>query len=90
VDITVPGGLWSLSPLGALVGGLVWFYLSMSAGRLLSRKQHDEIVAAEKRRGDEWKETSLEYRSAIRELEARSVVLPDLVTAAALHRVKSP
>jgi hypothetical protein len=90
VDISLPGGIWSLSPLAALIGVIVLIFLMLTNERLYTRGQYRQGVDAEKRRGDEWKETALEYRSAIRELEARSVVLPDIEAAAALRRVKNP
>lgn len=69
-------GLWSISPIAGLIGLLILLFWMLATGRLLTRSQHVEITAAQKNRGDEWKETALEYRSTIRELESRSVVLP--------------
>lgn len=89
MDISLPGGIWSLSPLGAFIGVLVLLFWMQATGRLLTRSQHDEIVAKSDRRGDEWKETALEYRSVIRELEGRSVVLPTAEAADKLRGGRS-
>lgn len=85
MDIALPGGIWSLSPFAALVGIIVLIFLMLTSGRLYTKGQYDLAVGSEKRRGDEWKETALEYRSTIREMEARSVVLPSVEAADAVR-----
>lgn len=57
-------GLWSLTPLGAMVGMLVLQFYWLASSRLYTRKQHDEIMTLERRRGDEWKETATVERAA--------------------------
>lgn len=76
MDISLPGGIWSLTPLGALVGVIVLLFWMLSTGRLLTRSQHVEIVTGQTKRGDEWKETALAYRSNLDDYRERSVVLP--------------
>lgn len=51
-------GLWSLAPIPALLGVVVLFYFYIAGGRLIPKKTHDLIVAAERLRGDEWKAAS--------------------------------
>jgi len=58
-------GLWSLSPLGALLGVLVLSYWLLVSGRLVSRNSHERELAMSNKRGDEWKETALSGRSLI-------------------------
>lgn len=89
MDISLPGGIWSLSPLAALVGVIVLLFWMLATGKILTRSQHTEITESAKTRGDEWKQTALEYRSTIRDLEARSVVLPSPEAANALRGVKA-
>ena len=38
-------GLWSLSPLAALVGVLVWLMLAVSSGRFIPKSSHDREIA---------------------------------------------
>ncbi len=57
-------GIWSLSPLGALIGAVVLIYWLLASGRLIPRGTHEAIVGQERRRGDEWKETAHELRDA--------------------------
>lgn len=58
-------GLWSLTPLGALLGVLVLFYWLTASGRLIPKSSHERELAAANHRGDEWKATALEYRSVL-------------------------
>ena len=51
-------GLWSLTPIGALLGAIVLFYWLLATGRLVPRKTHETIVAQANARGDDWKATS--------------------------------
>lgn len=60
-------GLWSLSPLGAMIGVLVLQFYWLSTSRLYTRKQHDEIMALQQVRGDEWKETSGKWEAVATE-----------------------
>ena len=60
-------GLWNLSPWGALVGVIVYVYWLIVSGRWIPRATHDAIVAVQKERGDEWKETAATQRTLIEE-----------------------
>lgn len=66
MDAVLPG-LWSLSPLGALVGGLVVFYLFLASGRLITKSSHERELALADKRGNEWKETAATKDVTIRE-----------------------
>lgn len=57
-------GLWSLTPVGAVLGILVLAYWLLATGRIVPRSTHDLIVSTQRVRGDEWKETALEYQKA--------------------------
>lgn len=60
-------GLWSLSPLGALIGVIVLFYWLLTTGRIIPRASHERELAVANKRGDEWKESALEGRELIRQ-----------------------
>lgn len=55
-------GLWSLTPIGFGLGVVALVYWLLITGRLVPRSTHDRIVAVQKERGDEWKETALDLR----------------------------
>lgn len=55
-------GLWSLSPVGFGLGVIVIVYWLLVTGRLVPKASHDREMLTAKVRGDEWKETALEYR----------------------------
>lgn len=57
MEIALPG-LWSLTPIGALIGVLIYISLSMSRGAWVPRASHEREIAAANKRGDEWKETA--------------------------------
>lgn len=68
-------GIWSLSPLGALIGAVVLIYWLLASGRLIPRGTHEIIVAQERKRGDEWKETAFEQRAVNQEIREQNTVL---------------
>lgn len=49
-DPVLPG-LWSLSPLAALVGFIVFLGIGLATGKLYTKGQHDEIVELHAERG---------------------------------------
>lgn len=55
-------GLWNLTPYGAIVGMVVFLFLSLARGWLIPRSSHEREMAASNKRGDEWKETAIETR----------------------------
>lgn len=57
-------GLWSLTPIGALLGAIVLLYWLLVTGRIVPKSTHERELATQKIRGDEWKETALEYQKA--------------------------
>lgn len=76
--IDVLPGLWSLSPLAALVGVIVTLFLLLAYGKLITKSSLErELMNQEKsntlvleqanKRGDEWKETALAGREVITE-----------------------
>lgn len=60
---TLPG-IWTLSPLGALIGGIVLVYWLIATGRLIPRSSHEREMRQANVRGDEWKESALTDRAA--------------------------
>ena len=63
-------GIWSLSPWGALVGGMVTAYLMVMYGWIVPRRTHERELAAERRRADEWKEAALKYEAVAEKKDA--------------------
>lgn len=56
-------GIWNLTPYGALVGMVVFLFLSLARGWLIPKASHERELAASNKRGDEWKETALHTRA---------------------------
>jgi len=63
-------GLWSLTPLGALVGVIVLFFIALLRGWLIPKSSHERELAQANKRGDEWKDTALAERSGRVEAQA--------------------
>lgn len=57
MEIALPG-LWSLTPIGALLGMLVFLFLGLARGWVIPKVSHERELAAANKRGDEWKETA--------------------------------
>ncbi|WP_382307264.1 hypothetical protein [Herbiconiux sp. UC225_62] len=70
-------GLWSLSPIGALLGGIILFYWLLATGRIITRSSHERELAQANKRGDEWKETALDTRKLNNELASQNGKLVD-------------
>lgn len=84
-------GIWSLTPLGALLGVLVIQYWLMATGRLISKASHDREIAAANIRGDEWKATSDKWQSAAQAaLGQNSVLVEGTRTTSAVLKAASP
>jgi hypothetical protein len=58
-------GLWSLTPIGALLLVIVLFYWMLATGRVITRSSHERELALANKRGDEWKDTALDGRTII-------------------------
>lgn len=65
-------GLWSLSPAGFGLGVVAVFYWLLATGRLIPRSSHERELAVSNKRGDEWKETALEYREVNAEIRKQN------------------
>lgn len=74
MDIALPG-IWSLAPLPALIGVLVYIGLSIGRGWWVPKTSHERELAAANKRGDEWKETALSTRLLNQELAKQNSVL---------------
>jgi len=82
MEIALPG-LWSLTPIGALLGMLVWLQWITSTGRYIPKASHERELAAANKRGDEWKETALETRTLNTELAKQNSDLTEANKTAA-------
>lgn len=51
-------GLWNITPYGAIVGMVVFLFLSLARGWLIPRSSHEREMAGAIKRGDEWKEVA--------------------------------
>ena len=63
--------LWSLTPIGAFLGVVVFVTVSVLRGWVIPKSSHEREIAAANKRGDEWKETALESRTLNAELAAQ-------------------
>ena len=61
-------GLWSLTPLGALIGVIVLLAFSLIRGYFIPRSSHERELDLSHKRGDEWKETAVAVRAVNTEL----------------------
>lgn len=68
-------GLWSLSPLGGLIGMLVVFFLLLATGKIITKSSHERELAQADKRGDEWKETVMAERSVNQEIRRQNTLL---------------
>lgn len=60
--------LWSLSPLAALVGVIVFIAMALIRGNFIPKSSHERELEMSNKRGDEWRETSLAVRAVNTEL----------------------
>lgn len=70
--IELPATIWSLSPLGALIGVIVLIYWLLSTGRLIPKSSHERELELANKRGDEWKETANEFRAVNAEIRKQN------------------
>lgn len=78
MDAALPG-LWSLSPIGAVIGMVVLIFIALTTGRLYTKGQHDQIVQLYKQLADEAKATATKWEGiAIERGDQLSLVLPQL------------
>lgn len=75
MDVVALPGLWSLTPIGALIGGIIFIGLSISRGKWIPESSHERELAAANKRGDEWKETALDTRELNHELAKQNAAL---------------
>ncbi|MBK0420146.1 hypothetical protein JD276_14000 [Leucobacter sp. CSA1] len=68
-------GIWSLTPIGALLGAVVTLYWLLGSGRLIPRSSHERELAQAVKRGDEWKETALDQRTVNAEIRRQNTML---------------
>jgi len=84
-------GLWSLSPLAALVGVLVLQFWMMATGRLITKSSHERELQIKQFQVDDWKEIAKEERAtnAIH-LEQKSKLIEAATIASAFFKAQTP
>lgn len=75
MDLTQLPGLWSLTPIGALIGMLVLMFYLTGTGKYIPRSSHERELAAANKRGDEWKEVAMAKDKQIEVQGAQNSVL---------------
>lgn len=65
-------GIWSLTPIGGMIGVIVLFYWLMATGRIITKASHERELAMANKRGDEWKETALDTRAVNTEVRKQN------------------
>lgn len=68
-------GIWSLTPIGALVGLLVFLFIALARGWLIPRTSHEREMGQANKRGDEWRETALDQRAVNQEIRRQNTML---------------
>lgn len=68
-------GIWSLSPLGALIGAVVILYWMLGTGRLIPKSSHERELRVANKRGDEWKDTAMTERAVNAEIRKQNTLL---------------
>lgn len=88
---TLPG-IWSLTPLGALLGVLVLQFWLVATGRLVPRKSHEEAVTQERTRAEEWKTVAGERKNTINSLVMQNTAMLEATktTAAVVQALPVP
>jgi hypothetical protein len=61
-------GFWSLTPLGGLVGIIVFIAIVLIRGNFIPKSSHERELGMSNKRGDEWRETSIYIRTVNDEL----------------------
>lgn len=61
-------GIWSLTPIGALIGIIVLIAFVLIRGMFIPRASHERELSLVSKRGDEWKETAISVRTVNTEL----------------------
>lgn len=84
-------GLWSLSPLGALIGVIVVFFLLLATGKIITKSSHERELTQANKRGDEWKETALDQCAVNQALREQNMQLIEATkTASAFFAAHTP
>lgn len=65
-------GLWSLTPAGFGIGVVAVFYWMLVTGRLIPKSSHERELDVANKRGDEWKDTAMEYRAVNAEIRKQN------------------
>lgn len=68
-------GIWSLTPIGALVALLVMLFMALMRGWVIPRSSHEREMGQANKRGDEWRETALDQRAVNQEIRRQNTML---------------
>lgn len=73
-ELMLPG-MWSLAPLPALIGLLVFLFIALARGWIIPRASHEREMELMKGRGDDWKETAKSLESVNQEIRVQNTML---------------
>lgn len=68
-------GIWSLAPLPALIGLLVFLFIALARGWIIPRSSHEREMGQANKRGDEWRDTAIGERAVNQEIRAQNTML---------------
>lgn len=84
-------GIWSLSPLAALIGILVLLFWFLSSGRLITKSSHERELGVKQEQVDDWKSIAKENELATAIYRDQNTKLIEAGTAAtAFFRAHTP
>jgi len=70
-------GLWSLTPIGGMIGMIALFYWLLASGRIITQSSHERELGMSNKRGDDYKslyETADKRATVLEEQIGRTVV----------------
>lgn len=84
-------GIWSLTPLGALIGVLVIQFWMMATGRLITKGSHERELAIKELQVNDWKDIAKEERlAAAIHIEQKGKLIEAGTAATAFFRAHTP
>lgn len=79
-------GIWSLSPIAALVGVIVLLFWMLATGRLYTKSSHDEIVEPWKSSSQKWETVASEQSKQIGNMANTLGIIDDFFKKTSVRR----